>query len=205
MTRLMRTSEISALPVVTVAGDDIAQVKDVVFSADGGAVSGFTLAGRGLLSGPKKEGIAWANVLGLGPDAVIIADAEVLEPVGDVLAAAASSAAGAGSGGNVLGDRVLTDSGTDLGKVADVVVEYDNAPGGSCDVVGYEIEASEALQESTSKSSKHHRLLIPLPDTLAASSEHVMVPASAEQFVSQDLAGFGAAVQAFRAQLGGAS
>lgn len=205
MSRLMRTSEVASLPVVTLAGDDIAQVKDVVFSADGGAVSGFTLAGRGLLAGPLKQGLAWSQVTGLGPDAVMVADADTLEPVASVLEAAASTTSGAGSGGNVLGDRVLTDSGTDLGKVADVVIQYDNTTGGACDVVGYEIEASEALKESHSSKGKHTRLLIPLPDTLAVSGEHVMVPASAEQFVSNDLAGFGAAVQAFRAQLGGAS
>ncbi len=135
----------------------------------------------------------------------MIADEDALEPVAEVIEAAASTATGAGSGGNVLGDRVLTDTGTDLGKVADVVIEYDNSSGGPCDVVGYEIEASEALQNSHSKGSKNTRLLIPLPDTLAVSGEHVMVPASAEQFVSNDLAGFGAAVQAFRSQLGGAS
>ncbi len=205
MTRLMRTSEIASLPVVTLAGDDVAQIKDIVFSADGGAVSGFTLAGRGLLSGPLKQALAWTRVVGLGPDAVMIADTDALEPVDGVLAAAASSGTGAGSGGNVLGDRVLTDTGTDLGKVSDVVIEYDNATGGVCDVVGYEIEASEALMKSTSKNAKNTRLLLPLPDTLAVSDEHVMVPASAEGFVSDDLAGFGAAVQAFRAQLNGAS
>ncbi len=205
MSRLMRTSEIASLPVVTVAGDDVAQVKDIVFSADGGAVSGFTLAGRGLLAGPLKQALPWANVIGLGPDAVIIAGDDALEAVDTVLAAAASTNAGSGSGGNVLGDRVLTDTGTDLGKVADVVIEYDNASGGPCDVVGYEIEASEALRASHSKGSKNTRLLIPLPDTLAVSGEHVMVPASAEQFVSNDLAGFGAAVQAFRSQLEGSS
>lgn len=204
MTRLMRTSEIASLPVVTVAGDDIAQVKDVVFSADGGAVSGFTLAGRGLLAGPLKQGLSWSKVLGLGPDAVVVADPDALEPVDSVLAAAASSAVGSGSGGNVLGDQVLTDSGTDLGKVHDVVVEYDNSSNGPCDVVGYEIEASEALSTSTSRSGKKNtRLLLPLPDTLAVSGEHLMVPASAEGFVSDDLAGFGASVQAFRAQLKG--
>ena len=32
MTRLMRTSEITALPVVTLAGDDVAQVKDIDLS-----------------------------------------------------------------------------------------------------------------------------------------------------------------------------
>lgn len=205
MTRLMRTSEVASLPVVTLAGDDVAQIKDVVFSADGGAVAGFTLAGRGLLAGPLKQALSWTRVVGLGPDAVMIADADALEPVDDVVSAAASSGSGAGSGGNVLGDRVLTDSGTDLGKVSDVVIEYDNAPGGVCDVVGYEIEASDALKASTSKNAKNTRLLLPLPDTLAVSAEHVMVPASAEGFVSDDLAGFGAAVQAFRAQLNGAS
>lgn len=201
----MRTSEIAALPVVTIAGDDIAQVKDVVFSADGGAVVGFTLAGRGLLSGPLKDALAWGNVRGLGPDAVVVDNAEVLEPVDGVLAAARSTGVSTGSGGNVLGDRVLTDSGTDLGKVSDVVIDYDNAAGAPCDVVGYEIEASDTLKASTSGNAKSTRLLLPLPDTLAVSSEHVMVPASAEGFVSHDLAGFGAAVQAFRAQLKGES
>ncbi|CAN5419249.1 PRC-barrel domain-containing protein [soil metagenome] len=199
----MRTSEIASLPVVTLAGDDVAQIKDVVFSADGGAVSGFTLAGRGLLAGPLKQGLAWSSVVGLGPDAVMIADHDSLEPVDGVLAAAASAGAGAGSGGDVLGDRVLTDTGTDLGAVSDVVIEYDNSTGGPCDVVGYEVEASDALKASTSKGNKHTRLLLPLPDTLAVSAEHVMVPASAEGFVSDDLAGFGAAVQAFRSQLKG--
>ena len=62
--------------------------------------------------------------------------------------------------------------------------------------MGYEIEASEAL------GTKGTKLLIPLPDTISASGEHLMVPASAKDFVSHDLAGFGAAVIAFRAQLG---
>ena len=46
-------------------------------------------------------------------------------------------------------------------------------------------------------------MLIPLPDTIAASGEHLMVPASAKDFVAHDLAGFGAAVHDFRAQLEG--
>lgn len=100
--------------------------------------------------------------------------------------------------GNVLGSRVLTDTGTDLGSVVDVVMEVDGGTA-QCDVVGYEIEASEAL------GTKGTKLLIPLPDTLAASGEHLMVPASAKDFVGHDLAGFGASVQAFRTQLEGTS
>ena len=198
MTRLMRTSEITALPVVTLAGDDVAQVKDIEFSGNGGAVAGFTLAGRGLFAGPLKTGLTWTNVLGLGPDAVIIRDEAALGPVDDVRRAAESEGS---AGGNVLGDQVLTDGGTDLGTVVDVVVQYDDGTS-ACDVVGYEIEASAHLAAKASNASNGTRLLVPLPDTLAVSGEHLMVPASAEGFVSGDLAGFGAAVAAFRAQLG---
>lgn len=206
MSRLMRTSEISKLPVVTIAGDDVAQIKDVLYSADGGAVGGFTLAGRGLLSGPLKQGLAWGRVLGLGADAVIVADEESLEAVDDVVSA--SQGGSGGSGGKVLGDQVLTDSGVYLGEVVDVIVEFERADGtgsGPCDVVGYEIKASDSLAAKSSKGGKNVKLLVPLPDTLSVSGEHLMVPASAEQFVSQDLAGFGASVSAFRAQLEGGS
>ena len=196
----MRTSEIAKRPVVTMAGDDVAQVKDIVYSAGGGAVGGFTLAGRGLFAGPLKQALAWTSVSALGADAVMITDADVLEPVQAVLDTSATSG---GSGGNILGSRVLTDAGLDLGEVVDVIIEVsDHAEGGhprECDVVGYEIKASEAL------GTKGTKVLIPLPDTLAASGEHLMVPATAKDFVGHDLAGFGAAVQAFRAKLAGTS
>jgi sporulation protein YlmC with PRC-barrel domain len=192
----MRTSEIAKRPVVTLSGDDVAQIKDVVYSADGGAVGGFTLAGRGLFAGPLKQALAWDSILALGADAVMIRDLDALEPAQTMLGGL-SSGGSTGGGGNVLGSQVLTDSGVDLGTVVDVVIQTADEPGGECDVVGYEIEASEAL------GSKGTRVLIPLPDTLAASGEHLMVPASAKDFVSHDLAGFGAAVLAFRAQLEG--
>ena len=194
MSRLMRSSEITKRPVVTMAGNDIAQIKDIVYSADGGTVAGFTLAGRGLFAGPLKQGLVWSAVVALGAAAVMVADEAALTPVDDLLD---ESSASGGSGGNVLGSRVLTDSGTDLGAVVDVVLEVEGADRGLCDVVGYEIESSVALDSGGST------LLIPLPDTLAASGEHLMVPASATDFVRRDLAGFGAAVADFRAQLAG--
>lgn len=203
MSRLVRTSELAQLPVVTLGGEDVAQIKDIVYSADGGAVGGFTLAGRGLLAGPLKTGLSWEKVLGIGADAVIITDDEALEPIEAVLEAAASS--GGGSGGKVLHSQVLSEAGNDLGSIHDVVLQFDAGHGagvGPCDVVGYEISASDALSASVKK-SKGTRLLIPLPDTLAVSGEHLMVPASAEGFVTEDFAGFGAAVDAFRAQLKG--
>jgi uncharacterized protein YrrD len=194
--RLMRTSEITKRPVVTFAGEDVAQVKDVIYAAGGGQVGGFTLAGRGLFAGPLKQALPWSAVVGLGADAVMIRDATVLEPVTSVIE---SSRTSGGSGADVIGSQVLSDAGVDLGVVRDVVVAVTEGLGGHCDVVGYEIEASAAL------GTQGEKVLIPLPDTISASGEHLMVPASAKDFVGRDLAGFGAAVDAFRSQRGGAS
>ncbi len=80
MSRLMRTSDLMKHPVVTLGGEDVAQVKDIVYSASGGAVGGFTLAGRGRLSGPLKQALAWSSVMALGPDAIMIRDEDVNRP-----------------------------------------------------------------------------------------------------------------------------
>ncbi len=194
MSRLMRTSELMRRPVVTMGGEDVAQIKDIVYSAGGGAVGGFTLAGRGLMSGPLKQALAWSSVMALGPDAVMIRDDGVLEPKANVLDL---STATGGSGGDVLGSQVLTDAGTELGTVLDVVLEVAERGAGQCDVVGYEVESAGALR------TKGTKVFVPLPDTLAASGDHLLVPASARDFVAHDLAGFGAAVRAFREQLRG--
>ncbi len=193
----MSTSEVTKRPVVTMGGDDPAQIKDIVYAADGGSVHGFTLAGRGLFSGPLSTVLPWSNVLALGSDAVMIQNEESLTDAA-ALSPGGESGASVGKGGNILGSRVLTDTGTDLGEVVDAIIEVQ---GGSdqCDVVGYEIEASEAL------SANGQKVLIPLPDAIAASGEHLIVPDSAKDFVGQDLAGFGAAVDRFRAQLEGTS
>jgi len=188
----MRTSEIAKRPVVTFAGEDVAQVKDVIYAAGAGEVGGFTLNGRGRFAGPLKVSLAWSAVAALGPDAVMIRDEEALAQREQVLAD--TGASDGMHGGDVLGSQVLTDDGTELGKVIDVVIELGGA---SADVVGYEIEPSEALGKDVKK------VLIPLPDTLSASGQHLIVPGSARDFVSNDLAGFGAAVTAFRAQLEG--
>ena len=66
MSVLMRSSEISKRPVVTFAGEDVAQIKDIVYAANGGEIGAFTLAGRGLFAGPLKVGLPWAAVAGLG-------------------------------------------------------------------------------------------------------------------------------------------
>ena len=191
--RLMRTSDLSQRPVVTLGGEDVAQVKDVVYSADGGSVSGFTLSGRGLFAGPLKQGLSWTSVIALGADAVMVADESALGSVEALL----TPPGGGGAHGDVLGSQVLTEDGVGLGTVHDVVVAVDTAGDGQCDVVGYEVIASDQM------GTQGEKVLLPLPETLAASGEHLIVPTSVREFVGHDLAGFGAAVERFRAHLEG--
>ncbi len=187
MSRLMLATELVKRPVVTLAGEDVAQVKDLIYEQSGGSIGGFTLNGRGLLAGPLKTALGWERVLSCGLDAVMVYDEGALVDREDVVARADVRER------DVLGSRVLTDTGTDLGKVVDVVLEV----GEVADVVGYEIASNPAMGKDERK------VLIPLPDTLAVSGEALMVPAEAVDFVCDDLAGFGAAVEAFRARLRG--
>jgi uncharacterized protein YrrD len=187
MTLLVRARELVKRPVVTLSGDDVAQVKDVVYDERSGAVSGFTLNGRGLFAGPLTVALPMANVRAVGRDAVMIRDEGALVDRDEVAEPAELHER------RVLGDRVLSESGTDLGTVVDVILQIDAA----VDVVGYEVQAGAALQP------EGRRVLIPLPDTLAVSGEALMVPSGAVEFVADDLAGFGAAVATFRSRLRG--
>lgn len=182
---LLRASEVTGRPVVTLSGELVAEIKDVVFERSGGHIAGFTLRNPGLFSRSRKDALPWDGVHGIGRDAVMVPDETVLIPVGELAPRKQARDA------DVLQDRVLTDNGRDLGRVVDVVLHS----GTSLEVVGYEVEASEALGTA----GRH--VFIPLPDTVAVSGENLIVPAAATEFVSEDLAGFGAAVGAFRARL----
>jgi sporulation protein YlmC with PRC-barrel domain len=183
---LVRGSELVGLPVVTLGGDDVAEVRDVVFDAATGELTGFTLNKRSRLGGRLKETLARSAMHGLGPAAVTVADAGALQP--NALAEARKPGSG-----NVLGDRVMTDTGVVVGIVTDVVL--DTATGA---VVGYEIEPAESLQGRQGR-----RSYLPLPDTGAVSGEALIVPAAATDYVSSDLAGFAEAVDRYRDALHG--
>lgn len=177
---LTHASDIIGHPVVTLSGEGVAQVKDVIFDPSG-SVSGFSLAGRGLLSGPLKQWLPWPNVHGFGPDAILIEADDALVDQGDETVK-----------GDVVGDEVMTESGTVVGSVVDAVLRLEPA---GLDVVGYEVEVAEGGD---------HRF-IPLPDTLAVTGGRLVVPDQAVDFLANDLAGFGAAVDTFRQRLGRAA
>lgn len=185
MSVLLRATEIEGRPVVTLAGERVADVKDVVFDSSRGKLLGFTLRGHSFLSRARKDALPWSQVASLGRDAVMIRSDEDLQGEGGL------ADEGVPDDRNVLGNQVLTDAGTDVGKVVDVIVET----GGTAQIVGYEVAASEAL------ATHGEHVLIPLPDTISVSGEHLIVPTAALAFVSHDLSGFGAAVESFRTKL----
>ncbi len=197
MSTLVKASELAQRVVVTYAGEDVAQIKDIVYAANGGEIGAFTLAGRGLFAGPLKVGLPWAAVVGLGQDAVIIKSEDVLVPLAELFDATEGSVSSGKS--DILKSEVLTDAGTSLGRVSDVIIGIGDTQVGQADVVGYQIDPAETLGRGKLP------LLIPLPDTLSASGEHLMVPAAAADYLTDNLAGFGSAIDAFRSQLGGVS
>lgn len=186
MSVLLRAADLVGRPVVTLAGERVAQVKDVIFDRGAGTVSGFTLNNPGLFSRTRKDALPWLAVHGIGSDAVMIRSEEVLAPVDEVVSRRERK------DGDVLADVVLTDSGVQIGTVIDVILEI--SPG-SAEVIGYEIEAADGM------ASAGRRVFIPVPATLSVSGERLVVPAAVTEFVADDLAGFGAAVAAFRGKL----
>ena len=191
MTVLMRARELVGRPVVTLdRADDVAEVKDVLFSHAHGAVVGFTLNKRGMLGGPMGELLPISRLSSLGRDALMIADAGALGPDDEATAGARSSGQA-----NVIGAAVTTDGGKELGTVVDVIVEVDDARR-SADVIGFEMHGPGVKRDRDTAT-----LLLPVDDTIAVSGQALIVPAAAEGFVRDDLSGFGSAVAEFRARL----
>jgi uncharacterized protein YrrD len=186
MSRLLRASSLVGHPVISLAGEGGLEIKDVIFEAASGSICGFTLRQPGFLGKPRDDtALPMGGVHAVGRDAVMI-------PGGDAF----DEAFAAAEGDNVLGSRVLTDDGTELGEITDVVVQVD---GKSADVVGFEMTPGEALR------SDADRVFIPMPDTISMSDQHVVVPSGAREYVVGDLTGFGGAVERFRSQIAGGS
>ncbi|MET7358434.1 PRC-barrel domain-containing protein [Streptomyces sp. NPDC005562] len=175
---VMAAGDLTKRPVVTLDGEAVAQVKDVVLDGAGGRIAGFTLAGRSLLSGPLRKSLPWSAVHALGADAVMITSAEALE---DKAAVASWQEA---SGGLVRGARVLTDQGVQVGSVRDVLVES----GREGRVVGVEMSSTEALgrQERT--------VFLPLGGRPALTGDTLMIPARDTEYVVEDVGELAAAV-----------
>ncbi|MGH2708922.1 MAG: PRC-barrel domain-containing protein [Actinomycetota bacterium] len=180
MTPLARATELIGMPVITIdGGEDIAEVKDVVFNPETNELLGFTLNKRGRFRGPMKQLLPWPRVSAVGRDAIMVGSDAAFGESADVPADLANPP----PGHDVIGNAVVTDSGVQLAYVTDVVLEVG---GPDASVVGYAMDNGKFL---------------PIPFQLAVSGEILVVPAAVEGFLVDDLAGFGSAVDSFRAHL----
>jgi len=184
MSLLVAGSAIRGLPVVTIGGgEDVAEVRDLIYSPEAGRLVGLTLNKRGFLAGRRREVLPAETIHAIGRDAVMVDDeASLIMPEDSPAELAAPP-----EGRDVTGNEVLTEAGASLGRVRDVVVLV----GSVGEVVGYEIETASGGTG-----------YIPLPAQLAVSGSALVVPESTREFVEDDLVGLGAAVDEFRSRLG---
>jgi uncharacterized protein YrrD len=180
------------LPGRDVGGDDCAEVRDVVYQGETGSLVGFTLNKRSWFGGQLPEVLPVGSIHAIGADAVMIEDPAAFVAPAD----APKEIVDASLDRNVINSTVLTESGTSLGVVTDVIV----AVGRHVRAVGYEVT-------DTGKASGRHATsrFVPLPEQIAVSGEALVVPDEVDRFIQDDLAGFGAAVSDYRAQLHEAS
>lgn len=180
---LMRASEISGLPVVTIdGGEDAAEIKDIVYDAVHHHLVGFTLNKRGWFRGSLNAVLAIENVSGIGSDAVMVPGEDCMT----LRAEAETPLAAPKADFDVMGNDVVSSSGAVLGKVIDVIIETGARP----NAVGYEVDTADGS------------VFVPSSAQMGLSAENLIVPAEAEQFTNNDLVGFGASVASFRQMLG---
>jgi uncharacterized protein YrrD len=192
---VLRASELHRRPVVTFAGESPGQLTDVLYAVGGGSVAAFAVGRGGLLSGASQFALPWERVAGFGPAAVMIQTTDVLVPIGTYLGAVGEEASAGAR--DVTGGMVLTDAGQALGQVTDILVALVPGPALRADVVGYEIAPAESLGRGKG------RVFIPVPDTLAVSSAHLVVPDAVRSYLTDDLADFDQTVARFRAEYRG--
>lgn len=185
-THVVRATDVSGLPVVTIdGGEDVAEIKDVVFDGTNHRLIGFTLNKRGFFSGALRNQLPAAAIEAIGPDAVMVAtESDLYEPTD-----APDELTGDAPTHSVLHNRVLSADGTDLGEVVGVILTTDDDP----IAVGYEVGSDDET------------VFVPISAQMALSDDNLLIPAEATEFIHNDLAGFGASVAQFRAPLDAAA
>lgn len=110
--------ELTGIAVVTLTGGErLGRIDDVIFQSAGGRIVGFLVDRGGMFS--KAKFLAAAQVQGLGADALTITGETALTEAAPMVAGETVAKA-------IEGRPVLSQAGTVLGKVADVVVDTEN-------------------------------------------------------------------------------
>ena len=170
MTKLLRGKDVSGFPVVDVStGDDVAEVRDLIFDPSQGLVTGFTLGKRGLFGGRRREVLPAEAISSIGTHAVMVESVDAITDPADAPHEVASSVE---RSADVSNDMVVTESGRELGRVRDVVL----SGGGRPRVVGFEIGGGDAGDG-----------FVPIGTHTAVSASALIVPDGVEHRVRSDL------------------
>ena len=183
---LVLASELPGRPIVAIDhGDDIAEIKDVVFDPISHRLEGFTLNKRGWFRGQLKATLPAPSISAIGPAAVMVSSADDLVERGESSAPLEAPEENV----SVMGSTVMSAAGDSLGTISDVVIETGPSPV----AVGYKVEGENG------------EIFVPISAQMALSEDNLILPEAARAFVRNDLAGFGAAVLDYRSTLDNAS
>lgn len=178
MRALLRGRDLSGFPVVDLStGEDIAEIRDVIFDQSHGTIGGFTLAKRGLFGKRLKELLTVDAVHSVGTHAVTVDTGDAISDPAD----APPQVAEVDPSADVTDDLVVTESGRQLGKVRDVIIQGGPRP----TVVGFEISGGAAGDG-----------FVPIGEHTAVSGTTLIVPDDFENRIRTDLVGFATEVAA---------
>lgn len=179
--RFVRGAELIGLPVAALdEGRFVGEVRDVLFDPLRWRFLGFTLRGRGLIS-PAMLGVLPApGIWALGRDAVMIGSEDV------VLRDQEDVASALGEHEDAVGHEVVTDAGSALGRIKDIILETD---GRSTSIVGCSVARDDG-----------HEMIVPvLPDAGPNWGEALVVTADATSLAAEGLNGFRQSLERTRA------
>jgi uncharacterized protein YrrD len=161
-------------------GKELGKVEDIIFSGVDGRVLGLLLDEGGLLASSKV--VAIAEVSTIGPDAIVIESPELVKTASDVEVINNRLAAD----NVVVGTKLLTEDGRDLGKISDVYFSEMNGH-----IEGYEVSGGIFSDAYTGKS------YLPTPQSLRLGEDVAFVPNEFADVIHKQTGGVKGAVDPY--------
>lgn len=113
----MRIEELKDKPVVSMAsGAKLGSVHDFLLDDSYRQIAAVVIGGGGLFGG-HKQAVAYSDIHGIGPDAIMVSGQDAVQEVGD------ASPLGTAHALDPLQQQVMSESGVDLGRVVEMEFE----------------------------------------------------------------------------------
>jgi uncharacterized protein YrrD len=171
---LLHGKDLAGMAVVDIStGDDLADVRDVVFHPERGLLAGLILMKRNFWHGRMREVLPIDGIASIGTHAVMVSDPGALADRSD----APSEMTRPDRHRDVLDNMVVTESGRQLGRIVDVIIVGGDAPR----VVGFQVSGG-AVGDG----------LVPIGAKSGLSGTTLVVPDDYETRIRTDLTGLAA-------------